>query len=191
MPAARNPDRERGGAARGVASGVSPCRSATGGVDGDGGGGDRVATSEGDAVRVSAVRSVVLVGLFSAKDRDYQARLDALEARVTALGGQVLGRFAQRRGVSDGGVRLMATPLSRRFLIRRGKLEQIAAACSSMDIDAVVFINDLNDYQRRWLSTRLERPVLTQADLDRPVRSLASLTRSQSRARQRSTHRHC
>ncbi|WP_372495153.1 hypothetical protein [Micromonospora phytophila] len=136
-----------------------------------------------DAVHVTAVRSVVLVGLFSAKDRDYPARLDALEARVTALGGQVLDRFAQRRGVSDGGVRLMATPLSRRFLIRRGKLEEIATTCSSRNVDAVVFVNDLNDYQRRWLSTRLERPVLTQADLDQSVQSMASLTRSRPRAR--------
>ncbi|MFI6819932.1 hypothetical protein ACIBJE_03130 [Micromonospora sp. NPDC050187] len=138
---------------------------------------------------MTVLQSVVLVGLFSAKDRDYQARLDALEARVTALGGQVLGRYAQRRGVSDGGVRLMTTPLSRRFLVRRGKLEEIAATCSSRDVDAVVFVNDLNDYQRRWLSNRLERPVLTQADLDHPVQSLANLTRSRPRTRQKSTHR--
>ncbi|GAB3936634.1 hypothetical protein GCM10027614_13460 [Micromonospora vulcania] len=40
----------------------------------------------GMLVHVTAVRSVVLVGLFSAKDRDHQERLDALEARVMALG---------------------------------------------------------------------------------------------------------
>ncbi|SCL23970.1 GTP-binding GTPase N-terminal [Micromonospora pallida] len=138
---------------------------------------------------MTAVRTVVLVGLFSAKDRDYQAHLEAVEARVTALGGQVLERFAQRRGVSDGGVRLMTAPLSRRFLVGRGKLAEIATTCSSRDVDAVVFVNDLNDYQRRWLSTRLERPVLTRADLDQPVQSLAALTRSQPRARRRTTHR--
>jgi hypothetical protein len=70
---------------------------------------------------VTDIRSVVLVGLFSAKDRTYQTQLDALEARVTALGAHVLERFVQRRGVSDGGVRLMTAPLSRRFLIRPEK----------------------------------------------------------------------
>ncbi|MBL7497647.1 hypothetical protein I6A84_05280 [Frankia sp. CNm7] len=128
---------------------------------------------------MTAIRSVVLVGLFSAKDRDYQARLDVLDARVTALGGHVLGRFVQRRGVSDGGVRLMTAPLSRRFLIGPGKLEEIATTCSSRNIDAVIFINDLSAYQRRWLSTRLGRPVLTQTDLDLPAASLIIPTRSQ------------
>ncbi|MBV1855776.1 hypothetical protein [Catellatospora tritici] len=144
-----------------------------------------------DAVRVTASRSVILVGLFSAKDRDYQDRLDALQARVTALGGQVLDRFVQRRGISDGGVRLMSAPLSRRFLIGPGKLEEIATACSSKDVDAVVFINDLSGYQRRWLSTRLGRPVLTQTDLDRSAHGLTSPTQPQRRGRrgQRSKRR--
>ncbi|GAB3936630.1 hypothetical protein GCM10027614_13450 [Micromonospora vulcania] len=83
----------------------------------------------------------------------------------------------------------MTTPLSRRFLIGRGKLEEIVATCSNKDVDVVVFVNDLNDYQRRWLSTRLERPVLTQADLDRSVPSLDSLARSQPPTRRRSTRR--
>ncbi|WP_155370225.1 HflX-like GTP-binding protein [Catellatospora vulcania] len=127
---------------------------------------------------MTAIRSVILVGLFSAKERDHQSRLDALQARVIALGGQVLDRFVQRRSVSDGGVRLMSAPLSRRFLIRPGKLAEIAATCASKNIDAVVFINDLSDYQRRWLADRLERPVLTQADLDRSARGLPTPSRS-------------
>jgi 50S ribosomal subunit-associated GTPase HflX len=127
---------------------------------------------------VTTIRSVVLVGLFSAKDREYRDRLDALEAQVSALGGRVLDRFVQRRGVSDGGVRLMTAPLSRRFLIGPGKLDEIAATCSSKDVDAVVFINDLSRYQRRWLSARLGLPVLTQADLDQPAHGLASSIRS-------------
>ncbi|MBT8224643.1 MAG: hypothetical protein HKP61_02955 [Dactylosporangium sp.] len=130
---------------------------------------------------MTAIRSVVLVGLFSAKDRSYQAQLDALDARVVALGGQVLGRFVQRRGVSDGGVRLMAAPLSRRFLIRPGKLNEIVTACSDMNIDAVVFVNDLSTYQRRWLSARLGRPVLAQTDLDPSARSIINPGRSRPR----------
>ena len=133
---------------------------------------------------MTALRSVVLVGLFSAKDRDYQARIDALDARVAALGGHVLERFVQRRGVSDGGVRLMTAPLSRRFLIGRGKLEEIATTCSSRNVDAVVFANDLSSYQRRWLSTRLGRPVLTATDLDEPLESLTARAEAQLRAGQ-------
>ncbi|BCJ68383.1 hypothetical protein [Polymorphospora rubra] len=114
---------------------------------------------------MAVIRSVVLVGLFSAKDRDYRDRLDALEAQVTAQGGQVLDRFVQRRGVSDGGVRLMTAPLSRRFLVGPGKLAEIAATCSGRKVDAVVFVNDLSGFQRRWLSMRLGCPVLSQADL--------------------------
>ncbi|WP_238015043.1 hypothetical protein KZZ52_33935 [Dactylosporangium sp. AC04546] len=139
---------------------------------------------------MTAIRSVVLVGLFSAKDRDHQARLDALDARVTALGGRVVERFVQRRGVSDGGVRLMTAPLSRRFLIGPGKLEALATSCSSRNVDAVVFANELSDYQRRWLSARLGRPVLTAADLDRSVGSLILPAGAQPRAdRGRGTRR--
>jgi 50S ribosomal subunit-associated GTPase HflX len=118
-----------------------------------------------DAGDVTTIRTVVLVGLFSAKVRDYQAQIDALEARITALGVHVQGRFIQRRGVSDGGVRLLTSPLSPRFLIGPGKLEQVAAACLAEDIDAVVFLNDLTPHQRRSLSARLGRPVLTQIDI--------------------------
>ncbi|WP_232794149.1 MULTISPECIES: hypothetical protein [Pseudofrankia] len=71
---------------------------------------------------MTAIRSVVLVGLFSAKERDYQARLDVLDVRVTALGGNVLERFVQRRGVSDGGVRLMTAPCPAASSSARGNL---------------------------------------------------------------------
>ncbi|WP_203708273.1 hypothetical protein [Asanoa iriomotensis] len=121
---------------------------------------------------MTAIRHVVLVGLFSANERDHQARLDTLEQRVAQLGGHVVQRHVQRRGVSDGGVHVMASPLSRRYLVGSGKLEEIATTCVDTDVDAVVFINDLSDHQRRSVSTRLQRPVLTAADLDPPAQSL-------------------
>ncbi|GAB2962954.1 hypothetical protein GCM10027280_59830 [Micromonospora polyrhachis] len=121
---------------------------------------------------MTTIRTVILVGLFSAKVRDYQNQLDTLDAEVTALGGRVLARFVQRRGVSAGGVRLLASPLSRRFLIGRGKLEQVAAAGKSFDVDAVVFVNELTTYQRRWLSARFGRLVLTLADVARSTSAL-------------------
>ncbi|RKR92118.1 putative GTPase [Micromonospora pisi] len=113
------------------------------------------------------IRVVVLVGLFSAKVRDYQEQLDALERQVQALGIQVHGRFVQRRGISAGGVRLLTSPLSRRFLLGPGKLEQVVAACEAGNVDAVVFINELTTHQARSLTIRLGRPALTRADVIR------------------------
>jgi hypothetical protein len=44
---------------------------------------------------------VILIGLFSSKEKQYQVRLDELAARAEARGGRVVGRYAQRRGASD------------------------------------------------------------------------------------------
>ncbi|HTJ32462.1 MAG TPA: hypothetical protein VL738_04475, partial [Dactylosporangium sp.] len=96
----------------------------------------------------------------------YEARLDAVEARLNELGAQVRHRFVQRRGVSHGGVRLMNGPLSRRFLITPGKVDEVAAACERDDVDAVVFVNVLSAYQRRWLGERLRRVVFGAGDLE-------------------------
>jgi 50S ribosomal subunit-associated GTPase HflX len=134
---------------------------------------------------VTTIRTVVLVGLFSAKVRDYQEQIDALDARITSLGVKVRGRIVQRRGISDGGVRLLTSPLSRRFLIGPGKLAQVAAACVSDDIDAVVFVNELTAYQRRWLSARLGRPVLTRADVAQSTSALTVPTRPRHSTRAR------
>ncbi len=123
---------------------------------------------------MTLIRTAVLVGLFSVKERDHEARLDGLEARLGALGVRVRVRFVQRRGVSDGGVRLLNSPLSRRFVIGAGKLREVAAACEAHDADAVVFANELTGYQRRWLAARLGRPVLASADLDHQAGSLAA-----------------
>lgn len=44
---------------------------------------------------------VVLIGLFSAKEKQYEARLDELAALAEARGSRVVGRYVQRRGASD------------------------------------------------------------------------------------------
>lgn len=136
------------------------------------GAGQHVPDRIGDAGGMTIIRSVILVGLFSAKVRDYQDQLDALDVEVTALGVQVRAHFVQRRGVSAGGVRLMTSPLSRRFLLGPGKLEQVAAAGEFFDVDAIVFANELTAYRRRWLSARFGRPVLTRADMARSTSTL-------------------
>ena len=62
-----------------------------------------------------------------------------------------------------------------------GIAREVAEACASGDVDAVVFVNDLTDYQRRWLSTRLGRPVLTRADLDASTSELTLPAQRSSR----------
>jgi len=114
---------------------------------------------------------VVLVGLFSAREQQYDARLDELAALVEARGGRVVGRYVQRRGASDrwnqrpGGAARMSLPFSRRTLLTYGKVREIAEACRAADIGAAVFANALTPVQRTVLTGILGCPVLSGPDL--------------------------
>ncbi|MFD3596784.1 hypothetical protein ACFWVH_00005, partial [Streptomyces sp. NPDC058656] len=61
--------------------------------------------------------AVLLVGYFSAKQKDFAVRMDTAAADLSARGARVVGRVVQRRGVSDGGVRRMTLPYSSRTLL--------------------------------------------------------------------------
>ena len=112
---------------------------------------------------------VMLVGLFSAKDREVEANLDHLAASVQALGARVVGRHVQRRGVSHGGARKMARPLSRRTLLSPGKIREVAEACRSTRVAAAVFLNPLTEHQRTVLSDIFDCPVVSSEDvIERP-----------------------
>lgn len=110
---------------------------------------------------------MVIVGLFSAKEKDYQARLDAAGQAVTELGGRVVAALVQRRGVSDGGVAAMSRPFSSRTLVSSGKVREIAEACARRQADAVVFINPLTAHQIRVLSAALGTSVASLTEFDR------------------------
>lgn len=110
---------------------------------------------------------VLIVGLFSAKQKDYEAVMDAAAALATARGARVVGRIAQRRGVSDGGVAVMALPFSRRTVLTAGKVREIARRCQVDRIGAVVLVNSLTDRQRLILEEQFGCPVLSQAELER------------------------
>lgn len=110
---------------------------------------------------------VLIVGLFSAKQKDYEAVMEATATLATARGAQVLDRIAQRRGVSDGGgAAVMARPFSRRTLLREGKVREIAQRCQADGIGAVVLVNPLTDRQRQILEEHFGCPVLTRSDLE-------------------------
>lgn len=114
---------------------------------------------------------VVLVGLFSAKEKRYEIRLDELAALAEARGSRVVHRFIQRRGASDrwnerpGGAARMSRPFSRRTLLTYGKIREIAEACREADIDAAIFANALTSVQRAVLADVLDCLVFSGDDL--------------------------
>ncbi|GIG86677.1 HflX-like GTP-binding protein [Plantactinospora endophytica] len=114
---------------------------------------------------------VVLVGLFSANEKQYEVRLDELAALAEARGSRVVGRYVQRRGASDrwkerpGGAARMSEPFSRRTLLTRGKVREIAEACREADIDAAIFVNTLTHVQRTVLANLLGCLVFSADDL--------------------------
>ncbi|MGC4880690.1 hypothetical protein ACLQ26_30985 [Micromonospora sp. DT43] len=108
---------------------------------------------------------MALVGLFSAKDREFGSKLDVLAAAVEAQGGRVVSRHIQRRGVSSGGVDRMGSPLSRRTLLSPGKAGEVADACRSAGVDVVVFANPLTEHQRAVLNDVFDCLVISGGDL--------------------------
>ena len=111
---------------------------------------------------------VMLVGLFSAKDKAVDTKLDVLAASVETLGGRVVGRQVQRRGVSRGGARKMASPFSRRTLLSPGKVREVADACRSAGATVAVFLNPLTAHQRTVLGDIFECRVVSSDDLIEP-----------------------
>lgn len=109
---------------------------------------------------------VLIVGFFSAKQKDYEAVMEATATLAAALGARVAGLVAQRRGVSDGGVAVMGRPFSRQTLLRPGKVRELAQRCRAERIGAVVFVNALSDRQRLILEARLGCTVVHRGELE-------------------------
>jgi 50S ribosomal subunit-associated GTPase HflX len=111
---------------------------------------------------------ILIAGLFSARQKDYEAVLEATAALATARGARVVGRIVQRRGVSDGGVAVMGRPFSRQALFGAGKVREIAQRCQDDRIGAVVLVNAITDHQRLILEERFGCPVLSHTELEQP-----------------------
>ncbi|MEU5725897.1 hypothetical protein [Micromonospora sp. NPDC047738] len=124
----------------------------------------------GPSTSVLAGADVVLVGLFSAKDKEFGAKLDLLAASVKAHGGRVVSRHVQRRGVSHGGAAKMSAPFSRRTLISPGKAREIAQACRAAEVGVAVFANPLTKHQRAVLGDMFGCLVISGEDLVAPGR---------------------
>ena len=103
---------------------------------------------------------VVLVGYFSAKEKDFAARMASAAEALAARGAHVVGQLVQRRGVSHGGVKKMSLPFSSRTLLSYGKIREVADVCDQAGADAVVFVAEVTERQRRTLTAMLGRPAL-------------------------------
>ncbi|CAM5473116.1 hypothetical protein GCM10010329_30830 [Streptomyces spiroverticillatus] len=108
---------------------------------------------------------VVLVGLFSGKQKDFAAQMDAAECRLTQCGVRVVGRIVQRRGVSHGGVAKMSLPFSARTLLSYGKVREPAALGEEREADAVVLLTPMTERQQHVLERMLGRPVVRLGDV--------------------------
>ncbi|WP_246080758.1 hypothetical protein [Nonomuraea mesophila] len=119
---------------------------------------------------------VLIAGLFSAKRKNHSDLMDDLAEEISNLGGRVVRRFVQRRGISGGkkgqapgGRANMDQPYSARTLMSTGKVREIAEACTETQATAVVFFNDLTDRQRTVLTEILGCPALSRSDLQRSL----------------------
>jgi 50S ribosomal subunit-associated GTPase HflX len=130
-----------------------------------------------DPREVIAGATVVIAGLFSARRKDHVDLMDELEAEVTNIGGRVVARFVQRRGISGnkkghaaGGTASMDQAYSGRTLMSAGKVREIAEACTWARADAVVFHNRLTERQRKVLAEIFGCAVFGLHELRQPPR---------------------
>lgn len=108
---------------------------------------------------------VVLVGYFSAKQKDFETVMASAAAELAARGARVVTQIVQRRGVSDGGVQTMGLPYSSRTLLTYGKVREVAQACDQANAEAVIFVASLTERQQRTLTDMLGRPAVSLSDI--------------------------
>ncbi len=108
---------------------------------------------------------MVLVGYFSAKQKDFGTLMASAATELEARGARVVAQVVQRRGVSDGGVRRMGLPYSARTLLSHGKVREVAQVCEQADADAVIFVAPLTERQQRTLTALLGRPAAGLSDV--------------------------
>ncbi|MFJ2582970.1 hypothetical protein [Kitasatospora aureofaciens] len=123
-------------------------------------------SAQRQAFRLTTVGAdVVLVGYFSAKQKDFETLMASAATELAARGARVVVQIVQRRGVSDGGVQKMGLPYSSRTLLSYGKVREVAQACDQASADAVIFVTSLTERQQRTLTAMLGRPAVSLSDI--------------------------
>jgi GTP-binding protein HflX len=103
-----------------------------------------------------APERAALVGLVTASARrvDADQSLDELAGLADAAGASVVLRVLQERPKPDPAT-----------FIGSGKLAGLAATCAELDVDVVIFDNELTPAQLRQLEAKLERKVIDRTQL--------------------------
>jgi GTP-binding protein HflX len=109
-----------------------------------------------------------LVGLFNGASRhfDPEHSLDELAGLASAAGASVVLRVLQERAKPDPAT-----------FLGSGKVASLAAGCDELDIDAVVFDNELSPAQLRNLEAKLQRKVVDRTQLILDIFALRARTR--------------
>lgn len=111
---------------------------------------------------------VILVALFSLRQRDRAALMEALANRVAAHGGEVVAQVIQLKGVSrgpirgPGGVRRMQSPsqaLSSSTFIGTGKAREVGETRERTGATLIITFNSLSRTQQERLEAVVGAPV--------------------------------
>ena len=107
-------------------------------------------------MRSGRTERAALVGLISGRARRLEAErsLDELAGLTDAAGGSVVLRVLQERPKPDPSTFLGA-----------GKVQTLAASCSELDVDVVIFDNELTPAQLRQIEGEVGRKVLDRTQL--------------------------
>lgn len=120
-----------------------------------------IAALEAEFVRSATVGSeveegkrAILVGVYDRSVLDYEARMDELEELARSAGLFVMTREVQRRSRPDP-----------RYLMGRGKLEQLIMQSMQMGSEMLVFDAELTPTQSRNIAEQTELKILDRAQL--------------------------
>ncbi len=101
------------------------------------------------------IEKTLLVGVELEKDTiDIANSMDELEELVNAAGGMVISRVIQKRYSIDAA-----------YFIGKGKAEEIKHYCEELDIDLVVFNDELSGAQLRNLEGIIDRKIVDRTNL--------------------------
>lgn len=101
------------------------------------------------------VERILIVGVDLGNDTiEIEVSLDELQELVNSAGGIVISRIIQRRDAIDS-----------TYYIGKGKVEEIRVYCEELDIDAVVFNDELSGAQIRNLEKIIDKKIIDRTNL--------------------------
>ncbi|MGE5344189.1 MAG: GTPase HflX [Candidatus Omnitrophota bacterium] len=107
-------------------------------------------------VEKSNVEKSILIGVFDTDKPDYVIRniLDEMKLLTQSAGGEVVETFFQKRWPPDG-----------RYLMGKGKIDEIKNYACAHDVDLIIFYNSLTNIQQRNLEDFFDMKVIDRTRL--------------------------